>query len=363
MHNLRKYSVIFILFIVLPVLICGCGAWRSRQAPRVIISGQDPASRMFPFPVSPEEISFKVPEPVDYKIGIDDVLEIFVFRHPDLCSEVTVRPDGKISYLLIGDVQAAGLTVAELDDAITKKFEEYAVNKSSKELMEAPLSSDYRVNLGDELAISVWKEPDLSLKAIVRPDGKISYPLAGDILAYNKTLTEVDQELTQKLSKYIKNSDVSIMVTRFGQMEGQAYIAGFISMYVEKKPDISVLVKKFGSRKVIVLGEIEEPGVYDLQGNARLLDAIGYGEGFTDNAVRDNIFVIRGNISRDPTVIEVNAWDIIRRGNFALNILLQDQDIVYVPRSIVGNFNVLIGQVRPTVDLMRQVIPIQEGWD
>ncbi len=348
MSNFKKYSIILSLFMFLFVSISGCSGWRSRQSPRLFTS-----KRNAPLTILAHETKFEVPKLADYRIGIDDILEIFMFRHPDLSRDVIVRPDGKISYLLIGDLQAAGLTVAELDDSITKGFEVYVAN-SLDEPMEQPLKEEYLINLGDKLNISVWEEPDFLVDVIVRPDGRISYPLVGDMKVYGKTIEKFDEELTEKLREYVKEPLVSIMLTKMGIGEGLSFIAGFISMYLEEKPDISVLVKQFGSRSVIVLGEVEEPGVYSLQGNVRLLDAIGYGGGFTDNAVRDNVFVIRGDISSDPVVIRVNAWDIIRRGNYLLNIPLQDQDVVYAPRSIVGNYNVLLEQVSPTLGLIKE---------
>ncbi len=363
MSGFRKYSAIFIFSVLLPVFISGCGAQRSRLAPRVITSKQDPLSRMVPIPILPIETEYKPMKIAEYTVGVGDVLSVFMWRHPDLSTDVTVRPDGKISYLLIGDVQAEGLTVPELDDVITEKFEKFAVEQASQEMMEAPLKEEYKINLGDELSVSVWKEPDFDTKLIVRPDGRISFPLTGDIMVYGKSLPEADEILTEKLSEYVKDPHVSMTITRFGILEGQQYIAGFISMYVEEKPDISVIVTKFGSRKVIVLGQVSSPAIYDLEGNARLFDAIAYAGGFTDNAVRDNVFVIRGDVFSEPTVIKVNAWDIIRRGNYALNIVLQDQDIVYVPRSIVGNYNVLIQQLQPTATLLKDTLQIQQDFE
>ena len=353
----KRVIAIFIMFI----LISGCASpgtprtKNSRQSPRVFTA--DPNTQTL------VESEFKMPKPTDYQIGIDDLLEIVIWKHPDLSKEVIVRPDGKISYLLIGDVQVAGLTVSELNGVMTKRFEEYARELQQKEVIEAPPAKrEYRIALGDGLDISVWKVPDLSLQhVIVRPDGKISYPLIGDIDAYGKTLTELRDELKQKLNQYVRDPQVSVMITTFGgeQRSRVTFVTEFISTFLEEKPVISILVKRFGSRKVIVLGDVNNPGIFDIVGNARLLDAIGYAGGFTNIAVKDNIFVIRGDIAENPELIKVNAWSIIRDGKLSNNIPIQDQDIVYVPRSLIGNIKTFVETINPEITFLQNSIALR----
>jgi len=348
-----------IAIFLMAILISGCaslGLSRAKKGPRVFTLSPDSQTL--------SESEFRLPKPTDYQIGIDDLIEVDIWKHPDLSKEVIVRPDGKISYLLIGDIQAAGLTVSELDDVITKKFEDYAKELEEKEVIEAPpVRREYRIGLADKLDISVWKVPDLSVSVIVRPDGKISYPLIGDVQAYGKTLTELDDELTEKLSKYVNDPQVSVMITGFGEVERRrvTFVTEFISTFLEEKPEISILVKRFGSRKVIVLGEVENPGIFDIIGNARVLDAVAYAGDFTDLAVKDNIFVIRGDITATPEVIKIDAWSIIRDGRLNNNIPLQNQDIVYVPRSLIGNVKTFIETIYPSVGRIAESVTLREA--
>lgn len=353
---MRTKQVVAIFIAI--IFISGCASLKSKsqRGPKVFTPAKDKPTLV--------ESEFKIPKPTDYRIGIDDLLEINIWKHPDLSREVIVRPDGKISYLLIGDVQTAGLTVSELDTILTKKFEAYAEELQEKEVTEAPpVRREYRISLADKLSISVWKVPDLSVEVIVRPDGKISYPLVGDIQAYGKTLTELDEELTEKLSRYVNDPQVSIMITAFGEIERKriTFVTEFISTFLEEKPEISILVKRFGSRKVIVLGEVNGPGIYDIIGNARLLDAIGYAGDFSKLAVTDNVFVIRGDIDANPEVIKVNAWSIIRDGRLDNNIPLQNQDIVYVPRSLIGNVKTFIESIYPSVSNFQSSVILREA--
>ena len=133
---------------------------------------------------------------------------------------------------------------------------------------------EYTINLGDILDISVWQWEDLrAAEVYVRPDGKISFPLAGDVRAVGRTLTEIDQELTQKLTEYIKS------------------------------PEVSVAIKRFGGKKVIVLGEVGGPGVYAPTGRSSILEVIALSGGFRDTAVTSNVVVIRGNMEKSEAIV------------------------------------------------------------
>ena len=71
---------------------------------------------------------------------------------------------------------------------------------------------EYRIGIADELRISVWREEDVSLRVIVRPDGKITVPLVGDIHAAGRTATDITQQIAQALTKYIKEPIVTVIV-------------------------------------------------------------------------------------------------------------------------------------------------------
>src|SRR3989338_2735706 len=121
--TMRNKEIVMIF--VLISFISGCASVRSGHGIKVI---ERPMSKFYPF-----ETDIRIPKPTDYRIGIDDLIEVNIWKHPDLSKEVIVRQDGKISYLLIGDLQAAGLTVEELDDSMTKRFEGYAKELQKKQ--------------------------------------------------------------------------------------------------------------------------------------------------------------------------------------------------------------------------------------
>ncbi len=252
---------------------------------------------------------WRLPERLEkeYFINIGDVLDISVWQIPDLSRpEFIVRPDGKISFPLIGDVKAEALTLTQLDDAITEKLKSY---------IKAPEVSIMIRGFGEQENI-----PDLSrAEVIVRPDGKISFPLAGDIKAEGLTFTQLDNIITEKLKTYVKLPKVSIMIRSFGEQ----------------------------ANKVVILGEILGPGVYKFGAPPSITEVIASAGGYTKYAVLNSIMVIRGDLETNPKMLRVNFAKILKSGKLSENIFLRPNDIVYVPRSFIGNMNTFMEILQP----------------
>lgn len=188
---------------------------------------------------------------------------------------------------------------------------------------------EYYIDVGDVLDISVWQIPDLSKsEVIVRPDGKISFPLIGDIKTEGLTLTLLDNIITERLKTYVKAPEVSIMIRRFGEQ----------------------------ANKVIILGEILGPGVYKFSGPPSITELIASAGGYTKYAVLNSIMVIRGDIRTKPEVTRVNFAQIIKGARLSENIFLKPNDIVYVPRSFIGNINTFLEIFQPAISEYMQTM-------
>ena len=107
-----------------------------------------------------------------------------------------------------------------------------------------PPSAQYTIGPEDVIRIDVWKEPQLSLSVPVRADGKISLPLINDVYVVGLTPLQLKEELTKKLSQYIEN------------------------------PTVSVIVEEINSLKIFVNGNVNEPGVYEIDREINVLQAI-----------------------------------------------------------------------------------------
>jgi polysaccharide export outer membrane protein len=175
-----------------------------------------------------------------------------------------------------------------------------------KPVLEAPqtpaqVAEDYRIGPGDKLRISVYKDPVSSLDSIqVRPDGKITMPLVGDIDTVGKTPAELTDVITTKLKDYINNPSVTVIV-----LEATASVA-------------------------YVLGEVNHSGSVPLQGSMTVLQAIAMAGGLRDFAKQGDIRILRKGPNGQQTV-KFNYKDAVKgQGS---NPFLRPGDIVVVPAS------------------------------
>ena len=162
-------------------------------------------------------------------------------------------------------------------------------------------SGDYIIGPEDVLAINVWKEPEISRAVPVRPDGKISLPLVGDIVASGLTPMQLEKEISEDLKAYIAN------------------------------PEVTVIVQAVNSRKFNIVGEISRPGTYPLTKQMTVLDAIAQAGGPRDFAKAKKIYVLRLLKDGERLRIPFNYKDIIRGKNFHQNVELQPGDTIVVP--------------------------------
>ena len=179
-------------------------------------------------------------------------------------------------------------------------------------------SADYVFVPGDIISISVWNVDDLQNKEqgndqgiMIRPDGKIAFPLVGEIQAAGMTPAELTLKLTEGLGHYVKD------------------------------PHVTVNIVKFHTTRIYVLGEVNKPGMYELDKQHNLLDAIGIAGSYTKDAAKKKIFIIRNNVSKP---IRVNLLALLKKGDMTQNYPLSEGDVVY-----------LSGNGR--IDFVRDILP------
>jgi polysaccharide export outer membrane protein len=159
----------------------------------------------------------------------------------------------------------------------------------------------YAIGIGDVLEISVWKNPELSVTTPVRPDGRISVPLLGDVQAAGMTPLALRQTLTDGFKEYVT------------------------------APGVSVVIKEIHSRRVFVTGEVQTPGAYDLQPRTKLMQVLALAGGLTPYA-RGRVIVLRD--SRDGKAdrrYEIEISSITSGKRPADNIVLLPGDTLVVP--------------------------------
>ncbi len=171
----------------------------------------------------------------------------------------------------------------------------------------------YSLGPGDVLAISVWGHEELSVKeAEVRPDGVISFPLVGDMRAAGLSPTELRQNLTRALASFVRDPNVTVMVTRFRTV------------------------------RVQVLGAVGRPGFYELPGNARVADLLAQAGGPVEEADLEK--TVLNQLSQEPpAAVGVDLARLLKDGDATLNLGLASGDLLFVPFKQKA---VVLGEVR-----------------
>jgi polysaccharide export outer membrane protein len=166
-------------------------------------------------------------------------------------------------------------------------------------------TGEYILRPGDVVSINVFGYPELSYPAsgnpesiTIRPDGKFAFPFAGEIKAEGISPQQLAQLISELLGKYYVN------------------------------PRVSVNVARFSTERVYVLGEVNAPGLYELDKSRNLMDALGAAKGWTKDAAKTKVFIIHKNQQGEP--LKVNLMELLKKGDVSKNLRLQDGDIVYL---------------------------------
>ena len=168
-------------------------------------------------------------------------------------------------------------------------------------------AEEYIMTPGDQLQIYVLGHPDISSTRAnndsaytVRPDGKLNFPLVGEIDINGLTVYEFTNLLTKELSEYIVN------------------------------PKITVNVAKLGTTRVFVMGEVSKQGMYELSKSHRVMDALGAAGGFTQKAAKKNIYLVRNAGKEGENVQKLNILNYMKKGDMSQNLVLQEGDCLYL---------------------------------
>lgn len=161
-------------------------------------------------------------------------------------------------------------------------------------------NAPYRIQPGDLLVVSVWKETDLQGEVLVRPDGGLSFPLAGEHMAAGHTVEELRQAIDAKLRKYIPD------------------------------PVVTVSVKGIGGNRVYVVGKVNRPGEFPFSRPLDVMQSLSLAGGATPFAAINDIVILRRQNGKQVS-IPFRYEDVARGKRLDQNILLESGDTVVVP--------------------------------
>jgi polysaccharide export outer membrane protein len=212
-------------------------------------------------------------------MGIDTLASLRISKHLSLLAT------GAFLLLCPGTVRPVG---ADTADEVVVRTEEDPANA-------------YAIGIGDVLEISVWKNPELAVTTPVRPDGRISVPLLGDVQASGLTPLALRQTLTDRFAEFVT------------------------------APGVSVVIKEINSRKVFVTGEVKSPGAFDLQPRTKLMQVLAMAGGLTPYA-KGRVVVLRDSRDgRGDRRFEINLEQIVSGKKSSDNLVLQPGDTLVVP--------------------------------
>ena len=255
-----------------------------------------------------------------YTLGVGDLITVKFLYNNILNDEVRIRPDGKISLHLIGEVKAAGLTVTELDSLITPMY--YKVLGYSMDT--------YTLGVGDIITVKLLYNNELNDEVKIRPDGKISLALVGEIKAAGLTPGQLESILTHKYSEQLDSqemSKVTVNVKDFNLPEVTINVTDF------RPPELSVTLKESPTQVIYVGGEVAQPSMLAIRGTVKILDSVIRAGGALNSAELSNVILIRYNGSQKPDVYSISLNKVIS-GDFP-DVTLKPYDIVYVPKTVI----------------------------
>lgn len=163
----------------------------------------------------------------------------------------------------------------------------------------------YLIGPGDSLNVQVWRNPEVSITATVRPDGKISTPLVEDMVATNKTPSQLARDMEKSLAKYIQDPVVTVIV------------AGFAGPY---------------SQQVRVVGQAAKPQAIAYRDKMTLLDVMIAVGGLTDFADGNHATIVR-TVDGKQQQLQVRLESLIRDGKIAANVEMLPGDVLIIPES------------------------------
>ena len=173
--------------------------------------------------------------------------------------------------------------------------------KTGKKWSRWVFADAYKIGSGDILEIMTWKEPDFTRgEVLVRIDGKLSFPLLGDVQAEGRSPLEIQKDIEIGLKDYVDN------------------------------PIVTVTVKSPLSQKFYVLGEVKKTGEYPLIKGLTVLQAFAIAGGFTDWASKKEIILLRYENGKEK-VYNINYKKIVNDENFSQNIQIMADDTIIVP--------------------------------
>lgn len=150
-------------------------------------------------------------------------------------------------------------------------------------------------------------------------------------------------------------SFIDVNVKGLSLQDAERKLTEMLTPYI-KEPRVQILFKqKVITDRIFVFGEVNKPGVIPLEPGMTVVDALGKADGYTKTAYLPSVRVLRGG-GDQPQVLAVDVDQLIYQGQLGQNLLLKNQDIVFVPRTRIGDWNAVMENLKPTLDVIEKAL-------
>lgn len=249
------------------------------------------------------------PDSKEYHLSVGDILKVECGQHPEVNRDVTVRPDGHITLPRIGDVDVLGISTNAIRDKLIALFSlDFRDPAITVTVIQSNRAIDYL-----KIAITT-SERGQSKLSTVRPDGYLSMPIIDDIMARGKTLPELKQAITVEYDKIIDNLTLSIVLW------------------------------EMNANLVYVSGEVGKPDYYLMEGPNTVSQIIARAGGILNTGEKNTVLVISRDKLRRPWGRLVDLTKIYSTGDISQDLVLQQYDVVYVPKTSIARRNLFVDQ-------------------
>jgi polysaccharide export outer membrane protein len=269
-------------------------------------------------------------------LGKGDVLTISVYDEPDLTlTAIPVRPDGMISFPLIGDVQAAGRTVDELTQSIAQRLAGFVIEP--------------RV----AVIVTQFNSLDYTISGEVRSPGV--YPLVTDVRLSEAIARAGGLNKGQFRASSVELADLSnAFVSRRGQVLPVDFTRllrqGDLRFDIELQDGDYISIPSGLSKEVYIVGEVNTPALFAFRERMPMSRTLALAEGFTREADLSRVHIVRGALG-NPQLIVTNFRDVLE--GKAQDVQLEPGDIVYVPPTHLSKWAQMLDQIVPTIQAIQ----------
>jgi polysaccharide export outer membrane protein len=248
--------------------------------------------------------------PKDYRLDVQDRISVSFPFHPQFNVSTLVRSDGKVTLPLIDEVKLAGRSMSEVTADLNRRYAVYIKNPSVTVGLE-----EFNVRI-DELKKAITTAPRGQSKiAPIAPDGLVGFPIIGNLDAAGLTVAQLEKTINESYAKYVDDLQVTLILL------------------------------EIHNNKLYVYGEVNTPGVYEMQGRVNLAQALGQAGGFKETANLRDVLVFRNNGLLKPMAYRVDLQRLLDTGKMYDDLYVQPADIVYVPKGALDNINDIIAKV------------------